>query len=168
MKLHPLKNRFFPSHLFFLFFLLMFVGCTIRVPKDPNWLVWHLGAEPDTLNPITGTDAYESQINSFIYESLVERDNVTLEIVPKLAVSWEISPDHLQYTFHLREGIFWQDGKPFILPTRTGPTPRPIAAPTRARAAPARRPGARRRSRRRRARRWPRGPRGPSARSRGS
>jgi ABC-type oligopeptide transport system substrate-binding subunit/class 3 adenylate cyclase len=33
-------------------------------------------------------------------------------IVPGLAERWEISPDGLRYTFHLREGLRWSDGAP--------------------------------------------------------
>lgn len=101
--------------LFFFLIVFLLVGCSIHVPKDPAWLVWHLGAEPDTLNQITSTDAYASRINGFVYESLVERDNQTLELTPRLATHWEISDDKLQFTFHLREGVKWHDGKPFTV-----------------------------------------------------
>ncbi|UCF87839.1 MAG: peptide-binding protein [bacterium] len=77
-----------------------------------DWLVRHLSSEPATLNPITATDAYESVINGYIYESLLQLDNETLELVPRLAESWEVSEDKLQFTFTLKEGLHWQDGKP--------------------------------------------------------
>ncbi len=32
---------------------------------------------------------------------------------PQLALSWTISPDGLQYTFNLRPGVRWHDGKDF-------------------------------------------------------
>jgi peptide/nickel transport system substrate-binding protein len=83
-------------------------------PSEGDWLIYHIGAEPATLNPITSTDVYESMINSGnIYETLVKRDNATLDIVPLLAESWKISDDKLTYTFHIRKGIKWQDGVPF-------------------------------------------------------
>jgi peptide/nickel transport system substrate-binding protein len=94
-------------------FLFLLSSCNVRVPKDPNWLIWHLGSEPDTLNHITATDAYEARINGFIYESLIDRDNATLEWIPKLASSWEASDDHLTFTFHLRSDVRWHDGVPF-------------------------------------------------------
>ncbi len=83
-------------------------------PFEGGWLIYHIGAEPATLNPITATDVYESMINSGnIYETLVKRDNATLDIVPLLAESWKISDDKLEYTFYIRKGIKWQDGVPF-------------------------------------------------------
>jgi peptide/nickel transport system substrate-binding protein len=33
--------------------------------------------------------------------------------VPRLATRWEISEDGKTYTFHIREGVKWSDGKPF-------------------------------------------------------
>lgn len=83
-------------------------------PVEGDWLIYHLGAEPATLNPITATDAYEGIVNSpNIYETLLERDNDTLELKPRLAESWTISKDKLTYTFKLRKGVKWQDGVPF-------------------------------------------------------
>ncbi|MGH7885092.1 MAG: hypothetical protein ACRENO_05285, partial [Thermodesulfobacteriota bacterium] len=64
-------------------------------PVSGDWLIYHLPAEPATLNPITATDAYEGRINSNIYETLVKRDNESLELKPLLAESWEISDDKL-------------------------------------------------------------------------
>ncbi|MDO8461428.1 MAG: ABC transporter substrate-binding protein, partial [Deltaproteobacteria bacterium] len=93
--------------------LLISLGCSFQVPKEPSTLLWHLGAEPDTLNPITSTDAYASRIDSFIFETLIERDNATLAWKPKLATSWTISPDHRQFTYTLRSDVRWHDGKPF-------------------------------------------------------
>lgn len=83
-------------------------------PVDGDWLIYHLSAEPATLNPITATDAYEGTVNNKkIYETLIERNNETLELEPLLAESWEISEDKLKYTFKIREGIKWHDGTPF-------------------------------------------------------
>jgi peptide/nickel transport system substrate-binding protein len=81
-------------------------------PVVGDWLVQRLSAEPATLNPITATDVYEGAVNGYIYESLLERDNRTLNLVPLLAESWKASEDKLSYDFTLRPGLKWQDGKP--------------------------------------------------------
>lgn len=47
-----------------------------------------------------------------IYNTLIEVDS-GLNIVPSLAKSWDISPDRLTYTFHLRDSIFFQDDPAF-------------------------------------------------------
>lgn len=83
-------------------------------PVDGDWLIYNLGEEPGTLNPITATDAYQSIVNDGnVYETLVKRDDRTLEIIPLLAESWKISDDKLVYTFFIRKGIKWHDGVPF-------------------------------------------------------
>ena len=82
-------------------------------PAKGDWLINQLSAEPATLNPITATDAYASNIDNYIYESLLKRDEKSLELVPVLAESWDISDDHLQYIFRLKKNIRWQDGELF-------------------------------------------------------
>ena len=48
-----------------------------------------------------------------IFSKLVNYDYKTGTIHPDLATKWEVSPDGLKYTFTLREGVKWHDGKPF-------------------------------------------------------
>jgi oligopeptide transport system substrate-binding protein len=47
-----------------------------------------------------------------IYNTLVETDS-TLNIKPSIAHSWEISPDNLVFTFHLRNDVFFHDNPAF-------------------------------------------------------
>ena len=44
-------------------------------------------------------------------DSLTDQDPQTGKIVPWLARSWEISPDGRTYTFHLRDGVTFANGK---------------------------------------------------------
>lgn len=87
-------------------------SCDFQVPKEPELLVWHLSAEPDTLNPITATDVYSSRIDSFLFDNLLKRNNETLAFEPQLAERWSISEDKRVLTFYLRPGIRWHDGVP--------------------------------------------------------
>jgi peptide/nickel transport system substrate-binding protein len=83
-------------------------------PVDGDWLIYNLGDEPAILNPITATDLYESIVDGGnVYETLVKRDDKTLELIPLLADSWKISDDRLVYTFFIKKGIKWHDGFPF-------------------------------------------------------
>jgi len=52
------------------------------------------------------------------YEGLVQYKNNTdkVEIAPRLAESWEATPTHDVYTFHLRKGVTFHDGTPFNAP----------------------------------------------------
>ncbi|MDX9971352.1 MAG: peptide-binding protein [FCB group bacterium] len=81
-------------------------------PVDGDWVVSRLPLEMAHLNPLVSNDAYGRAIYTLIYESLLERDNATLQLGPGLAESHEISPDHLTYTFKLRDGIKFSDGAP--------------------------------------------------------
>ena len=70
-------------------------------------------ADPDILNPLISQDTTGMMIIGQIFEGLLQMDNYTLQLEPMLATSWEISPDELTYTFHLRHDVTWQDGVPF-------------------------------------------------------
>ena len=75
-----------------------------------GWLLGHF--IPGADHPVTSTDAYSSTILVYVFDPLLDRDPDTLEMTPWLAESWEVSPDHLVYTFHLREGLVFSDGAP--------------------------------------------------------
>lgn len=66
-----------------------------------------------TVNPLMSEDQSSSGVISRFIESLTTLDPETGEIIPRLARSWEISPDGLVFTFHLRRGLVWSDGHPF-------------------------------------------------------
>lgn len=68
--------------------------------------------EPTSFNPMVIEDAASSEISGLMLSGLTTIDPVTQEVVPALAKSWEISPDRKVYTFHLRKGLRWSDGKP--------------------------------------------------------
>ena len=68
--------------------------------------------DASTLLPPLAVDAASASINSLVYNGLVKYDG-NLNQVGDLAESWDISPDGLTITFHLRHGVKWQDGAPF-------------------------------------------------------
>jgi len=80
---------------------------------DGGTLTRRFSSDPDSLNPVTGRDYYGMLINELVTDSLAKRNFDTFEYEPRLARSWEISSDHLSYTFHLRDDVKWQDGVPF-------------------------------------------------------
>lgn len=67
--------------------------------------------EPATLDPNNQGDGAGFQVCANIYESLLMLD-YDLKIQPSLAESWDISDDGLVYTFHLRQGVTFQNGEP--------------------------------------------------------
>jgi len=83
-------------------------------PVQGDWVVQRIGADIDTLNPVTSQAADAQWLSwNVINEGMLQMNNYTLKLEPCLAESWEISPDQLTYTFHLRHGVKWHDGAPF-------------------------------------------------------
>jgi oligopeptide transport system substrate-binding protein len=70
------------------------------------------GAEPHDIDPQTIVGLPEEYITLALFEGLVSYDPKDLHPVPGVAKSWEISPDGLVYTFHLREEAKWSNGEP--------------------------------------------------------
>jgi oligopeptide transport system substrate-binding protein len=70
------------------------------------------GQEPSDLDPQI-TDAYNDyNILIALFEGLTCIDEATSRPVPGMADHWDISPDGLVYTFHLRPGIVWSNADP--------------------------------------------------------
>ncbi len=82
------------------------------VQRPYDWLYMSL-TEPETLNPVTASDASAGAVNALIIEPLIKRNPFTFEWEPCLAERWETSDDKLEFTFHLRKGVKWHDGSEF-------------------------------------------------------
>lgn len=64
------------------------------------------------LNPMSTTDAHARDVYNLLFLSLLDEHPDLLTFGPRLAESWEFSPDRLALTFHLRADVFWSDGPP--------------------------------------------------------
>lgn len=73
-------------------------------------LVWGVCTKPTIINPILTSHSISASLMDLIFNHLV-RLNSKGDIEPDLAESWEISLDGLIYTFHLRKGVKFHDGK---------------------------------------------------------
>jgi microcin C transport system substrate-binding protein len=71
-----------------------------------------LEQEPATLHPLNAEDTYASTINSYILESLLDRNLDTYDWDAALANKWEITKDGKSFTFEIRPDAVWSDGKP--------------------------------------------------------
>jgi len=72
-----------------------------------------LQGEPNYLNYVPYSSAYEAQAIGLLYTSLFEIDmNATNALRPALATNITISPDKRSLTVHLRRDAVWEDGKP--------------------------------------------------------
>jgi oligopeptide transport system substrate-binding protein len=70
------------------------------------------GAEPQDIDPQVVTGVSENKIITALFEGLVVEAPSGIGSAPGVAESWEISPDGLVYTFHLRADAKWSDGRP--------------------------------------------------------
>jgi peptide/nickel transport system substrate-binding protein len=79
--------------------------------KDPTTLVIASFGGPETLDPALAYETAGGEIIQNVYETLVFYDGeATDKFVPRLAESWEISPDGTVYTFKIRSGVKFHDG----------------------------------------------------------
>ncbi|GEL76006.1 ABC transporter substrate-binding protein [Tenuibacillus multivorans] len=76
-------------------------------------LVFGRGGDSESLDFASTTDGESSRVTKQIYESLLDFDKESFEVVPGLAHDWEVSDDGLTYTFYLEEGVKFHDGTDF-------------------------------------------------------
>ena len=69
------------------------------------------GAEPQDLDFQIVTGVPEHRLAITFFEGLVSEDP-QLNVIPGVAEKWEVSPDGLVYTFHLRADAKWSNGDP--------------------------------------------------------
>ena len=67
---------------------------------------------PDTLDPLLTKNPYLQKYFSLIFDSMIKLDK-SQKPMGQLCDKWYISEDGYTWTFHVREGIVWQDGFPF-------------------------------------------------------
>lgn len=91
--------------------LSIIAGCGKSAEDIPDAFRYRLASDPPSLDPIHSTDTTSATIVLKIFEGLVDQDPVTLKIIPALAESWEISGDALTYTFHLKKGVRFHNGR---------------------------------------------------------
>ncbi|MGE3143205.1 MAG: peptide ABC transporter substrate-binding protein, partial [Hyphomonadaceae bacterium] len=67
------------------------------------------GAEPLTLDPQKASGTWENNIIGNMFVGLVTED-AKAGIAPGMATNWEMRPDGMVWTFHLRQA-YWSDGE---------------------------------------------------------
>jgi peptide/nickel transport system substrate-binding protein len=98
--------------LFLVIFLLLTGLLFAAGAKEEKPLNFALSGNPDTLDPQKTSGTLTFQTVKSIYDTLAEPDENGV-IVPALAESWDVSPDSLTWTFHLRKGVTFHNGDTF-------------------------------------------------------
>ena len=85
----------------------------VAAPDYGDWMVRFMLADPEKLNPITSSDAGAGQVLENIFESLLNPEyDPPYKLRGWVAKDYpEISDDRLTYTFELRDGVYFSDGK---------------------------------------------------------
>ena len=78
-------------------------------------LVVSLRSEPKTLNPVTSIDISSREVIAQMTADLIHINRLSQNTEPALAKSWKVSPDRLQYTLKLRQGLRFSDGHPLTV-----------------------------------------------------
>jgi peptide/nickel transport system substrate-binding protein len=86
---------------------------TAASPKSGGTLTVALDGALDSLDPQKSVTIVSNQVRQNIYERLIQYGPKLQNFHPMLATSWDVSPDGLTYTFHLRQGVKFSDGHPF-------------------------------------------------------
>ena len=79
---------------------------------DEQVLRYVSGSEPESLDPAVPTGQPEARVLMALYDGLVEYHPKTMEPIPAIAKSWEVSPDATEYLFHLRDDATFSNGVP--------------------------------------------------------
>jgi peptide/nickel transport system substrate-binding protein len=83
-----------------------------EAPTPRRGGILHLGFQTDwrSLDPAIGFDAASIPFIRLMFRGLITYDDQT-GLVPDQARDWQISPDGLRWTFHLREGVRFSHGR---------------------------------------------------------
>ena len=84
------------------------VSCSTN--KNPSYLHLRLSEDPTTLDPAYIVDVQGGVVAAKIFDGLVSYDDKA-RIIPGLASSWSESPDGKIYTFNIRRGVKFSNGR---------------------------------------------------------
>ena len=81
--------------------------------KHGGRFVFGITGNPRTFNALMANEVTTTDVTDHrLFTYLVHYDNAKQQVVPMIAKSWDVSPDGLAWTFHLRRGAKFSDGHP--------------------------------------------------------
>jgi len=107
MRIFSQMNRLLVSCL--ILFTLLSNSCNTNTSHSTKTIFnINLDEGLSSLDPAFSRNQFAIWMNNALYNGLVQV-NDSLQTVPCIAKSWEISPDGQLYTFHLRNDVYFQD-----------------------------------------------------------
>ena len=91
--------------------LALLTACAIGDGARGSGLQYYLSADPASLDPAQSNDVQSGEVVTLLFDNLVQFD-VDGMLQPGLASRWESDPTGAVYTFHLRTGPRFHDGRP--------------------------------------------------------
>jgi dipeptide transport system substrate-binding protein len=82
-------------------------------PIEAKTLIYCSEGSPENFYPGVNTTGTSFDAGEQIYDRIVGFERGTTNVVPGLAETWDVSPDGLAYTFHLRKGVKWHTSRNF-------------------------------------------------------
>ncbi|HYS97111.1 MAG TPA: peptide ABC transporter substrate-binding protein [Candidatus Dormibacteraeota bacterium] len=88
-------------------------GTTSQNLASPDKQVINMndGTEPNSYDPTQQTYVYEAAVGRNVFETLLKSNKEGTDVISAAAESYKVSDDGLTYTFKLRSGAKWSDGK---------------------------------------------------------
>ena len=103
-----LRRRIAPLALALL--LVAAAGCSTPAPPARTTLTWLVGQAEPPFDPTGPADPVRGELERLVGEGLVAEDT-TGRIAEAAARRWDVTPDGLTYTFHLRPGLRFGSGR---------------------------------------------------------
>lgn len=79
---------------------------------DGGTLTWGVAAEPTSLDGALAPDVESRRVIGQVFEGLVAFEPGSTELRPALATTWGADTSGTVWTFHLRDGVQFQNGRP--------------------------------------------------------
>src|SRR6267142_4662382 len=113
-QLRLARARFGRFAAFITCFLLVLVSSASSCRRQSNVFVVALSDNIKTIDPIgsPSVDAASERVRALMFNSLVKKDE-KFDYVPELAANIQRSDDGLTFTFTMRDGVTFHDGRPF-------------------------------------------------------
>jgi len=90
---------------------LITLGASMSAAAEKDTLVIAITADPRNISPVSASTFHDWVVGYRVYSSLFQADE-NFKPVPDLAESWDVSPDKLTFTFHLKRDATFHDGTP--------------------------------------------------------